>query len=135
MKGSLVDALPPAVSPAAFDWNAWVGVPADVHGNCWEFVRQLLLAARGVDVPPFGGDAKALHEEFVALPEWDLITLPEAEPFDLLIFDMGEHMRPHVGVVISQGTFMHWQKCRATVPDSYHRAYWRNRIDEVYRYR
>lgn len=130
-----MDALPQAVSPAAFDWNAWVGVPAEVHGNCWEFVRQLLRDGRGVEVPAFVGDPCGLRTEFVSQPGWDLVTLPEAEPFDLLVYKMADHLRPHVGVVISPGTFLHWQKGRATVPDSYHRAYWRNRIDEVYRYR
>lgn len=135
MKASLVDALPPAASPAAFEWNAWVGVPAEVHGNCWEFVRQILLAGRGVAVPPFAGDPCELRTEFVQQPGWGLVPLPEAEPFDLLVYRMGESVRPHVGIVIGHGDFLHWLKGRASAVASYHRAHWRTRIDEVYRYR
>lgn len=130
-----MDGLPQARSPAAFDWNAWVGVPPEVHGNCWEFVRQMLRAGRGVEVPPFGGDPCGLRTEFVQQPGWDLVPLAEAQPFDLLVYTMPGSPRPHVGMVIDNGQFLHWLKDRPSAVASYHRAYWRKKIDEVYRYR
>lgn len=130
-----MDALRQADSKADFDWNAWVGVPPEVHGNCWEFVRQILLAGRGIEVPPFGGDPCELRTEFVAQPGWELVTLAEAQPFDLVVYTMPGSVRPHVGLVTGPGQFLHWLKDRPSAVASYHRAYWRDRIDEVYRYR
>lgn len=130
-----MDALPQAASPAAFDWNDWVGIPPEVHGNCWEFVRQILLTGRGIEVPPFGGDSGSLRTEFLDQPGWNLVTLAEAQPFDLVVYTMPGSVRPHVGIVTGPGQFLHWLKDRPSGPASYHRALWRKRIDEVYRYR
>lgn len=130
-----MDGLRQAASPAAFEWNAWVGVQPEVHGNCWEFVRQLLMAGRGVEVPPFGGDPGSLRTEFLDQPGWHLVTLQEAQPFDLVVYTIPGSVRPHVGIVTEPGQFLHWLKDRPSAPASYHRALWRKRIDEVYRYR
>ncbi|MDH3282334.1 MAG: C40 family peptidase [Gammaproteobacteria bacterium] len=129
-----MDASPPAGFRAAFDWNAWVGLPYATVGNCWEFLRPVLRAGLGAELPPFLDDVLGLRAEAEHLPGWQRIPVQEAQPFDVLVFTLSPNRPPHVGVVIRPGLFLHCLKDKPSSVDSYHRAFWRERVEEVYHY-
>ena len=130
-----MDVLPRAIFPVAFNWNQWVGIPSTQYGDCWEFIRALVLAALGVDLSPSQPDITQMKEAALSQGAW--MPLPpdvRHHPFDVLIFDLEKGRAPHVGVVITPGNFIHCLAGTESTVDSSYRAFWQHRLSEVYRY-
>lgn len=110
-----------------FDWNDWVGLPYD-RGQCWHLVRAVLREGIGLDLPEG-------HEAVVAaVKHWHPVTLDQVQPFDVIMIRRVHVGREHVGVIVSQGDFLHCGDGNLSSIHRYTGMQYRSRIAGVYRY-
>lgn len=136
-----------ATSPAAFDWNPWVGMPFESLGQgshdffCWYLVRAILREAKGILLPsfselnrtPIATQTGQLLDAHYGTYGFGPVPVAEAQPFDVLVF-RSTPGSVHVGVVVSRGKFLHGGRGLDSCIERYTAVQWRHRIIGLYRY-
>ncbi|HVQ51042.1 MAG TPA: NlpC/P60 family protein [Mycobacterium sp.] len=134
----------PAVSESVgTELAGYVGVPYLEHGrtpagwDCYGLVYYLSRRYLHHAVPSYSlsyTDANSADDAFAEhVPEWQRLTVGEAEPGDVLVLNcIG--LPVHCALVVGAGTMLHCMRGRATVLERFTSAAWSRRIEGAYRW-
>ena len=110
------------------DWVPYIGIPY-TEVNCWDLVRKIYQEVLGLDLGPEESQSNRYH-----YVDWQPVRRGYERVYDVLLFKDCSHTR-HVGLVISEGRFIHNRRGCNSCIENYKATQWKDRLTAIYRHK